>query len=91
VASLQHRDAALEQHSTNLVDHRGAAPHPALAHSVQRLQIQLIVRLDRYEAHTWPSHGFGDGFRINVVVLVRLHIRLYILGWHQAHIMPLFS
>jgi transcriptional regulator GlxA family with amidase domain len=32
-----------------------------------------------------------ERFRINVVILVRLHVRLYILSRHQAYIMPLFS
>jgi hypothetical protein len=88
-ASLPDGDAALEQQSANLVDHCSATTHPALAHPMQGLQIQLVVRLDRNEAHTWPSHGLGDRFRIDIVVLVRLHVRLHILSRHQAHVVPL--
>jgi hypothetical protein len=37
LAPLAHGDATLEQQSANLVDHRGAAHHPAFTDSVQRL------------------------------------------------------
>jgi hypothetical protein len=39
---------------------------------VKRLQIQLIIRLDRHETHTGTRNGLSNGFRIDVVVLVRL-------------------
>src|SRR6201987_5778746 len=90
LASLAHGDATLEQHSANLVDHRGAAHHPPFADSVQRLQVQLIVALDRHKAHRGTGYRFGDGFGIDVVILVGLHVRLHILCRHQAHLMPLF-
>ena len=31
--------------------------NPALAHPVQGLRIQLLIALDRHEAHGWPWHG----------------------------------
>jgi hypothetical protein len=39
---------------------------------VKRLQIELIVGLDRHEAHVLSLHRFGDRFSIEKVVLVRL-------------------
>ena len=38
------------------------------------LQIQLLVALDGHKAHGWPADGFGDRFRVDVIVLVRLHV-----------------
>ena len=42
-------------------------------HAVDRLMVQLIVRRDRNKAHVLAFDGFGDGFRIDKVVLVGLH------------------
>jgi len=58
---------------------------------VQRLEIQLVVGLDRHEAHPWPTHCLGNRLSIDIVTLVRLHVRLYILRWDQPNFMPLFS
>src|SRR5215472_3933443 len=60
--------------------------HPALAHPMQRLQIQLVIGLDRNKAHRRSR----DGLRIEVVALVRLNIRLHILCWNQSHLVSLF-
>jgi hypothetical protein len=90
MASFADGDAALQQHSAHLVDHRGAAHNPPLAHPVQRLQVELVVGLDRHKAHRRAGYSLGTRFGIDVVVLVRLHVRLHILCRHQAHIMALF-
>src|SRR6266567_6757346 len=90
MTSLPNRDSTLQQQPANLVDHRGATYHPALTYPVQRPQIQLIVGLDRNETHTWSSHRLRDRLCIDVVVLIRLHVRFHILRRHQTHIMPLF-
>jgi hypothetical protein len=50
---------------------------------------QLVVRLDRDEAHVLALDRFGDGFRIHEVVLVRLHKRLHELSCDQPHVMAL--
>src|SRR6516225_6042241 len=89
LASLAHRDATLEQESANLVNHCGAAYDPPFAYSVQRLQVELVIAFDRHKAHRGADYRFGNRFGIDVVVLVRLHVRLHILGRHQAHVMPL--
>src|ERR1700741_5210933 len=91
LASLAHGDATLEQQSANLVDHRGAAHDPTFAYSVQRLQVELVIALDRHKAHRGTGYSFGNGFGIDVVLLIRLHVWLHILCRHQAHVMPLFA
>ena len=58
---------------------------------MQRLQIKLVVRLDRNETHVLPVYSFGDRFGIEEVVLVGLHKWLHELGWDQLHVMALFS
>ena len=90
LTSLADGDTALQQQAANLVDHRGAAHHPPLAHPVQRLQVQLVIGLDRNKPHRGPGYSLGTRFGVNVVVLVRLQVRLYILCRHQTHIVPLF-
>ena len=83
--------ATFEQEAANLVDDRGSSHHPALSHSMHGLQIQMLLGFDRYEAHRRPLYCFGDGFRIDVVALVRLYVGLHILGWHQTYIVTLSS
>jgi hypothetical protein len=60
-----------------------------------RKPIDLIlhpeVALDRHEAHRRPCDSLSDRLRIDVVALVRLHVRLHILRRHQPHLMALFS
>ncbi len=58
---------------------------------MQGLHVQLIIAFDRHEAHAWSSDRFGDGFGINVVVLVRLHVRLHVLWRHQANFVALLA
>src|SRR5215469_11158133 len=47
--------------------------NPTLPHPMQRLHVQLSVSLDRHKAHPRSSYRLGDRFRVDVVVLVRLH------------------
>src|ERR1700677_4759833 len=58
---------------------------------MDRLQIQLIVRLDRNEAHVLAFHRLGDRLRVDEVVLVRLHEGLHKLGRNQPDIVPLLA
>ena len=60
-----------------------------IAHPVQRLQVELVVRLDRNEAHVLALHRLSDGLGIQEVVLVGLHKRLHELRRDQLHIMTL--
>src|SRR5882672_2778718 len=82
--------ASFEQQSTNLVDDCSATHHPTLAHPMQGLQIQLVIGLDRHEAHRRPCDSLSDRLGIDVVALVRLHVGLHILGRNQSHLMSLF-
>jgi len=56
---------------------------------VDRLHIQLAVRLDRDEAHVLALDRLSDGFCIHEVALVRLHKRLHKLSCDQPHVMAL--
>jgi hypothetical protein len=58
---------------------------------VQRLHIQLFIALDRNEPHRGSSHGFRDGFGIDVVVLVRLPVGLDVLRGNQANLVALLA
>ncbi len=58
---------------------------------MQGLQIQLIVCLDRNKAHVLTVNRLGNGFRVQEVVLVRLHKRLHELSGDQPHIVILLS
>jgi hypothetical protein len=44
---------------------------------VQRLQVQLVIGLDRNEPHVVPIDRFGNRLGIEEVVLVRLHKGLH--------------
>src|SRR5258706_8260188 len=88
--SFPESNATFEWQSTNLVDDCCATHHPALAHAVQGLQIQLVIGLDRHEAHRRPCDSLSDRLGIDIVALVRLHVGLHILRWSQPHLMSLF-
>jgi hypothetical protein len=53
--------------------------------------LQIPLRLDRHKTHPGSLHRFGNRFRIDLIALVRLHIRLHVLSRHQAHVVPLRS
>jgi hypothetical protein len=83
--------STFEQQTANLVDDRGSSLHPALSHPMHGPHIQMLLSFDRYEAHRRPPDCFCDGFRIDVVALVRLYVGLHVLGWHQTYIVTLSS
>jgi hypothetical protein len=82
-------DPTFQQKSPDLVDHTGAARNQPIPHSMQCLQIELILGLDGHESHRRPLHGLCDCFGILIVVLVRLYKRAYKLRWNQPHLVPL--
>src|SRR5246127_3888468 len=88
---LAYSDSTFEQQATNLVDDCCASHHPALSYPMQGLQIELVVALDRYEAHLRPPDCLRNRFGINVVALVVFYVRLYILRRHQPYLMTLLS
>ncbi len=74
--SLGEDHATLEQEGSQLVDYGRSASEKPVAHTMHRLKIKLVVRLDRNETHVLPVYCLGDGFGIEEVVLVRLDDRL---------------
>src|SRR5216684_7940814 len=91
VPPLPQSYASFEQQSANLVDDCRATHHPSLAHAMQGLQIQLVIGLDRHKAHGRPCDSLRDRLSIDVVALVRFHVRLHILRRNQPHFVSLFS
>src|SRR6266446_3894585 len=90
VPPLPQSNYAFEQQSTNLVDDCRATHHPALAHAMQGLHIQLVIRLDRHEAHRRPCDRLSNRLGIDVIALVRFYVRLHILRRYQSHLVSLF-
>src|SRR6202167_837870 len=90
-AALGHGQPTFQKKPPNLVHYRRASHHPTLAHAMQSLQVQLLLRLDRHKTHSRSLHRFRNGFGIQVVTLVRLHVGLHVLRRHQPHFMTLFA
>ena len=73
----------LKQEGSQLVDDRRSSRNQPVSHAVERLQIQLVIGLDRNEAHILTVDSFGNRLRIKEVVLIRLHKRLHELSGNQ--------
>src|SRR5260370_40220271 len=58
-------------------------------HGLVPVKVELVICLDRHEAHVLAIHGLSNRFSVDEIVLVRLHKRLHELGWNQLHIMAL--
>ena len=58
---------------------------------MQDLRVELCLALELDEAHRRPRRGFGDRLGIPLVVLLRLHVGLHVLGWHQPHLVTLLA
>jgi len=80
---LPHGNPALQQEGTNLIDDAGALADQSFAHAMERLQVELIGSLRRYELHRRPLHRLGDRLCIAEVVLLTLRIRTHVLRRHQ--------
>ena len=52
--------ATFEQRASDLIDDRRTPHSPALADSLQGLQVELIVALDRHRAYGRPSDSLGN-------------------------------
>ena len=77
--------------AADLVNQCPATLHQSIPHSVHGLHIELLLRLDEHKAHVLLGHRFGDRFRIEEVVLVRLSVRLYELGGDEPYFVSLLS
>src|ERR1017187_10319527 len=89
--ALREYQTALQKEGTQLVDDRGSSRDQAVAHTMQRLQIQLVIRFDRHKSHVLAIHCLSNGLCIQEVVLVRLHKRPHELSRYQLHVMALFT
>ena len=85
--ALSNRHAAFEKEAADLVDHRGPLSDESTANPMKRLKIKLLRALQRHEPHRRPLDRFGDRFRVAIIVLVALEIRLHILRGHQPNLM----
>src|SRR6202047_2487887 len=56
----------------------------AVAHAVQRLQVELVGGLGRDELHGRALDSLGDGFRITEVILLSLRIGAHVFRGHQS-------
>ncbi len=56
---------------------------------MERLYVELFLGFHLDETHGWTRRGFGDSFRVTIIVLLRLDIGPYIFGRHQPDIMSL--
>src|SRR5262252_203342 len=86
VEPLPHRDAVLQEKAADLIDDRGSLPHQAVAHTMQRLQIELFVRFWRDAPRRGTLHGFSDRMRVSKVVFVSLPERLGVDRRHLPHV-----
>src|SRR6202007_2355849 len=65
--ALGEHDAPLQKECTNLVDQRSSARHKPVAHAMESLQVELVICLDRYEAHVLAIHGLSNRFSVDEV------------------------
>src|SRR6516162_581844 len=74
--SLSHSNSVLQEEAAKLIDHSRPIANQARAHAMQRLQVELIVRLDRHTARRRALHSFCNRVGITEVILVALSKRL---------------
>lgn len=86
---LRKDHAALKQKGAYLVDDCGAPRDEPVTNPMHRLEVELVIGLNRDEAHVLALDCLRDSFRIDEVVLVGLHKRLHELRRNQPHIVPL--
>jgi hypothetical protein len=67
--ALRDLNAVFQQQAADLVDLRRAPLHRQAAHAVDGLDVLLLDRLDRHEAHVRALGGLADGLGIGRIVL----------------------
>jgi hypothetical protein len=73
---LPHGNAVFQKKATDLIDNSCPITDQARTHAVQRLQIQLVVSLNRHTARRRALHGFRNRMGVSEIVLVALPKRL---------------
>jgi hypothetical protein len=86
VEPLLYRDAVLQEKAADLIDDRGPLSHQAIAHTMQRLAIELLVRFRRDAPRRGTLHGFRNRMRISKVIFVSLPERLGVDRPHLPHV-----
>jgi hypothetical protein len=86
IQTLSDRDPAFQQEGTDLIDDAGALADQSRAHTMQRLQIELLGGLGRHELHRRALHRFSDRLGIAIVVLFTFAIRAHVFRRHQSGI-----
>src|SRR5215467_1484358 len=74
--SLSHSNTVLQKEAAKLIDYSCPITNKARAHAMQRLQVELIVSLDRNTARRRALNGFRNRVGGSEVVLVALSKRL---------------
>jgi len=88
-ATLWDCDSALQQHGAQLIEQRRALTHQTISHPVQCLHVELFLGLELDKAHRRPRRCLSDGFRIALIVLLRLDVGTDIFGRHQSNLVTL--
>jgi hypothetical protein len=60
----------------------------AVAHPMQRLDVELLLALELDEAHGGSGRRFGDSFGIAIVILLGLDVRAHVLRRNQPDLVP---
>ena len=68
----------LQKETAKLIDHSCPIANQPRTHPMQRLQVELIICLDRNAARRRPLHSLRDRVGVSEVVLVALSKRLSI-------------
>ena len=79
--------AALQQQAADLVHQRRAVADQPVAHAVERLHVELLLRLQGDKAHGGPARGLGDDFSITIVVLLCLDVGPHVFRRHEPDLM----
>ena len=83
--ALGEGNAAIEQEPPYLADHGGAVVDHALPGPVQGLDVLLLDRLRRHEAHVGLPGGGADGLGVIAVGLLAAHEGLHVLRADDLH------
>jgi hypothetical protein len=78
-------ETVLIEQSPQAIDHSCSFADKSLAHAVRRLQILLLETLGKHKSHVRPTNCLADRFRIRLIVLLALHVRLDVLRAHHAN------
>ena len=81
-------DAELGEVAAQRIDERHAPSNQEVADAVCDERRLVLWRFHCHEAHGRPTHRLTDRFSIGDIVLVAPHVRLYVAGWRQPHVVP---